>query len=86
VGGIWGAIATGILANPDYAGGVAGLIYGSADLFIGQIIAVIVTLVFCFVVSYCIIFVISKFMRVRVTEEEMLIGQDIIEHGENAYM
>jgi len=47
---------------------------------------VIVTLVFCFAVSYCIIFVISKFMRVRVTEEEMLVGQDIIEHGENAYM
>ena len=86
VGGIWGAIATGILANPDYAGGVAGLIYGSWDLFIGQIVAVIITLAFCFAVSYCIIFVISKFMRVRVTEEEMLVGQDIIEHGENAYM
>lgn len=86
VGGIWGAIATGILANPDYTDGVAGLIYGSADLFVGQIIAVIATLVFCFAVSYGIIFVLSKFMRIRVTEEEMLIGQDLIEHGENAYM
>ena len=86
VGGIWGAIATGILANPNYADGVAGLIYGSADLLIGQIIAVIITLVFCFAVSYGIIFVLSKFMRIRVTEEEMLIGQDLIEHGENAYM
>jgi Amt family ammonium transporter len=86
VGGIWGAIATGILANPDMTGGIAGLIYGSADLFIGQIVAVLGTLVFCFTVSYVIIFVLSKIMRVRVTEEEELVGQDIIEHGENAYM
>ena len=86
VGGIWGAVATGILADPDYTGGTAGLIYGSWDLLIGQIAAVAATLVFCFAVSYCIIFAISKFMRVRVTEEEMLVGQDLIEHGENAYM
>ena len=86
VGGIWGAIATGIFAVPELSGGVAGLIYGSVDLFIGQIIAVIGTLVFCFSVSYCIIWCLSKVMRVRVTEEEELVGQDLIEHGENAYM
>jgi Amt family ammonium transporter len=86
VGGIWGAIATGLLANPDYSGGVAGLIYGSADLFAGQIVAVIGTLAYCFAVSYCIIFALSKVMRVRVTYEEEQVGQDLIEHGENAYM
>ncbi len=44
------------------------------------------TLVFCFTMSYAIIWCLSKVMRVRVTEEEELVGQDIIEHGENAYM
>jgi len=86
VGGIWGAIATGIFAIPAYSGGKAGLIYGSADLFIGQIVAVLGTLVFCFAVSYAIIWGLSKVMRVRITEEEELVGQDLIEHGENAYM
>lgn len=86
VGGIWGAIATGIFAAPAYTGEVAGLIYGSADLFIGQIIAVIVTLIYCFAVSYAIIWVLSKLMRVCVTPEEELVGQDLIEHGEHAYM
>ncbi len=86
VGGIWGAIATGIFAAPAYSGGVAGLIYGSIDLFVGQIIAVIVTLIFCFAVSYGIIWCLSKVMRVRVTPEEELVGQDLIEHGEHAYM
>ena len=86
VGGIWGAIATGIFAIPEYSGGVTGLIYGSADLLIGQIVAIIGTLLFCFAVSYGIIWCLSKVMRVRVTEEEELVGQDLIEHGENAYM
>ncbi len=86
VGGIWGAIATGIFAIPEMSGGKEGLIYGSADLFIGQMVAVLATLGFCFIVSYAIIWCLSKLMRVRVTEEEELVGQDIIEHGENAYM
>lgn len=95
IGGIWGAIATGIFAESQYTGsinalgiyeeGPAGIIYGQADLLIGQIASVAMTLVFCFVASYCIIWVLSKFMPVRVSKEEEAIGQDIIEHGEPAY-
>ena len=86
MGGIWGAIATGIFASPDFVTeGYEGLIYGSADLFIGQIVAVIATLLFCFAMSYGLIWVISKFMRVRLTEEEETIGADISELGEPSY-
>ncbi len=86
VGGIWGALATGLFAVGEYTGGIEGLIYGSVDLFVGQIVAILGTLAFCFTVSYCIIWCLSKVMRVRVTEEEEMVGQDLIEHGENAYM
>lgn len=85
VGGIWGAIATGIFARPEMTGGISGLLYGGTNLFVGQIIAVIATIVFCFTVSYLIIWLLSKFMRVRCTEEEERIGQDLAEHGEPAY-
>lgn len=86
MGGIWGAIATGIFASPDFvSAGYEGLIYGSADLFLGQIVAVVATLVFCFAVSYAMIWVISKFMRVRLDEEEETIGADIAELGEPSY-
>ena len=44
------------------------------------------TLVFCFVVSYVIIWVIGRLMRVRATEDEELIGQDLVETGEPAYV
>ncbi len=86
MGGIWGAIATGIFASPDFvAAGYEGLIYGSADLFIGQIIAVVATIAFCFLMSYALIWLISKVMRVRLSEEEETIGADISELGEPSY-
>ncbi|WP_400249882.1 ammonium transporter [Methanomethylophilus alvi] len=85
VGGIWGAISTGIFAKSSLAG-VDGLIYGGVDLFVGQVVAVLATIVFCFAMSYAIIWLISKFMKVRIPEDEESIGQDIVEHGEPAYL
>ena len=85
-GGIWGAIATGIFADPALSGGIRGLAFGGTDLFVGQIAAVLITLAFCFTVSYAIIWVLSKLMRVKLTPEEEMIGQDLAEHAEPAYM
>jgi len=84
LGGIWGAIATGIFAIPALTD-TPGLLYGGTDLFIGQFLAVGFTLAYCFTVSFVIMKVISLVMRVRLTEEEEMIGADIIEHGESAY-
>ncbi len=86
IGGIWGSIATGIFAIPSMVpAGYEGLIYGGTNLFTGQIVAVVATLVFCFAVSYAIIWIMSKFMKVRLTEDEEIIGADAVEHGEPAY-
>lgn len=86
IGGIWGSIATGIFALPAMVGeGYQGLLYGGTDLFFGQIIAVVATFVFCFAVSYAIIWLLSKVMEVRLTEDEEMIGADIVEHGEPSY-
>lgn len=84
IGGIWGAIATGIFAYADLGG-----LIGSGDwhLLVGQIVAVLFTLAFCFAVSYAIIWVISKLMKgSRVSESEEMVGQDLVEHGEPAYV
>ena len=84
IGGIWGAIATGLLSTEA----CGGLVYsGDWHLIAGQIVAVVFTLVFCFVASYIIIWVIGKLMKeVRISPEEELIGQDLVEHGEPAYV
>ena len=84
IGGIWGAIATRMFSTASSG----GLIYsGDWHLIAGQIVAIVFTLVFCFVVSYIIIFVIGKLMKgVRISENEEAMGQDIVEHGEPAYV
>ena len=84
IGGIWGAIATGLFSSAVSG----GLIYsGDWHLIAGQIVAIVFTLVFCFVVSYVIIFVIGKLIKgVRISENEEAMGQDIVEHGEPAYV
>jgi len=84
IGGIWGAVATGIFAVPLLTD-TPGLIYGGASLFAGQLAAVGFTLVYCFAISFAIMKALSYFMRIRLTEEEEMIGADIIEHGESAY-
>lgn len=90
VGGIWGALATGLFAVPAItsdagADGVKGLIYGGYDLFVGQVATVGVTAVYAFVISFIIIKVIAMFMDIRLDKKEEMIGQDLIEHGEVAY-
>ena len=83
-GGILGAILTGVFATTKYAA-YDGLLYGGVNLFVGQIAAVLITLVYCFAVSYAIIFVLGKVTKVRVPAEEEVVGPDIAEHGEPSY-
>ena len=54
VGGIWGAIATGIFAVAAI-GGTAGLIEGNAGQLVTQVIAIVATMVYSFVVTLVIL-------------------------------
>ena len=82
-GGMWGAIATGLFASSEFG----GLIYsGDWHLVVGQLVAIVITVVFCFVLSYALIWVIGHVIKdTRISEKEEAMGQDIVEHGEPAY-
>ena len=82
-GGMWGAIATGLFAASEYG----GLIHsGDWHLIVGQLVAIVVTVVFCFVVSYVLIWIIGRVIKdTRISEKEEAMGQDVVEHGEPAY-
>lgn len=86
VGGMWGAVATGLWAttqiNPD---GANGLFYGEIDLFIAQIISIFVAIVFAVVGSTILFKIVSKFVEIRADEDEEVIGLDVYEHGERGY-
>ncbi len=82
IGGIWGAIATGIFAN---YGGAKGLISGNPVQLLYQLIAVAVTIVLAIVMTVLILKVTSLFTKLRVSEQDEDDGLDIAEHGEDAY-
>ncbi|WP_292465691.1 ammonium transporter [Methanolobus sp.] len=82
MGGLWGAIATGIFASAAI-GGVDGLIYGNANQFFIQILDASVAVAYAFGMTYLLAKLVDKVMGLRVTEEEEYVGLDISQHGES---
>ena len=86
VGGMWGAVATGLWATTQInPAGANGLFYGETDLFIAQIISIFVAIVFAVVGSTILFKIVSKFVEIRADEDEEVIGLDVYEHGERGY-
>jgi len=86
VGGIFGALATGVLANTAVnPAGVNGLLLGNAYQLLIQLIAVVATIAFASAVTFLILKVLSLFAPLRVSEEDEETGLDISQHGEDAY-
>ena len=87
VGGIWGAIATGIFAI-ESIGGTAGLIEGNPGVMGPQIIAVVVTIAYSLIVTLIILKVLDIIpgLGLRATEQEENEGLDISSHGERSYI
>lgn len=85
VGGMRGAIATGLFAtvsvNPD---GADGLFYGG-NLLIPQLISLVVAIALAIIGTTIIFKVVSLFMDMRVSISAESLGIDISEHGEGAY-
>jgi len=84
VGGLWGAVATGIFAV-EAVGGYSGLLQGNVDQFVAQVIGAGAAVVYAFVVTYALAKIVDSTMGLRVTEDEEYVGLDISQHGEKAY-
>lgn len=86
VGGIWGALATGLFASKAInPAGADGLFFGNPKQFLIQVIAVGVTAAYSFVVSYIIYKAIDICIKVRVSKADETTGLDLSQHHENAY-
>jgi Amt family ammonium transporter len=85
VAGIIGAIGVGVLASTSL-GGVGfpeGVTMG--DQLYVQVLSVVVTIVWCGVVSYILYKIVDLLIGLRVSEESEREGLDTTEHGERAY-
>jgi Amt family ammonium transporter len=84
IGGIVGALLTGVFAV-EAIGGTPGLIEGNAGQVLTQAYGVIVTIVYCAIVTFIILKVIDVVMGLRVDEKVETVGLDISLHGERGY-
>ena len=86
IGGIWGAIATGIFTVSVITGGTEGLIEGNPGQVGIQAVGVVATLVYSFVVSFIILFILDKIpgLGLRADESDEDLGLDLASHGEQA--
>ena len=83
VGGIWGALATGIFA----VGGI-GLVDGDARVLGYNAVAVLATIAYSFIVTFVILKILDVIpgLGLRADEADEDAGLDIALHGERAYV
>jgi len=81
VGGMTGALLTGIFASI----GSAGLLLGNSSQLVTQLEGVVASAVYASVCTLIIGFIINKTMGLKVSESEENIGLDQTQHGEVAY-
>jgi Amt family ammonium transporter len=87
IGGIWGAIATGLFATKTIPNPVGqdGLFYGNPAQFLIQLKAVVVTVAYAFVVTFVLLKAVDLVAKLRPTELEERVGLDLTQHREAGY-
>ena len=87
VGGLWGALMTGVFAL-EAIGGTKGLIEGNGAIMIEQIIAVLATGAYSLIATLIILKVLDVIpgLGLQVAEQTESVGLDVSEHGERGYV
>ena len=83
IGGIVGALLTGVFSAQSLGGTEADLAIGS-QVWV-QLISVVFTIVWCAVVTAVVMLIVKAVTGLRVSEDEERDGLDIASHGESAY-
>jgi Amt family ammonium transporter len=86
VGGVLGLIATGLFAskavNPR---GADGLFFGNPSQLGIQLVAILATIIYVFVLSFVILKIVDRIFGLRVQADEEVSGLDLTQHDESAY-
>ena len=86
VGGIWGALATGLFASKAInSAGADGLFFGNPAQLGIQFVAVLTTVVYSFVLSWILLKIVDAIFGLRVAREDEVAGLDLTEHQEAGY-
>ena len=86
VGGLVGTFAIGLLASGAAPAGVDGLLYGGGtDQLWRQLVAMVATLAYSFLVTAAIVWALERTVGFRVHEDDEMTGVDLAIHAETAY-
>jgi len=86
IGGLWGALATGLFASTAWnPGGADGLFFGNPKLFGVQAYGAFATIIYSMIVTFIILKVIDAIVGLRVDDEAEVRGLDLAEHSEAGY-
>ncbi|MFN0195187.1 MAG: ammonium transporter [Planctomycetaceae bacterium] len=88
VGGMLGAVLTGVFANSVVTGKpeVSGLLAGNVQQLINQCIGVMAAIAIAFVGTFLILKILDAVVGLRVAPEEEVRGLDLSQHGEEGYI
>ena len=85
IGGTWGSLATGIFVGVGFGGIAAFVDVSRMEQVLIQLVSIVATWAWAFIVTAIILWVIKLVMGLRVEDNDEQIGLDLTEHGETAY-
>ena len=85
IGGTWGALATGLFVGVGFGGIAAFVDVTRMEQVLIQLVSIVATWAWAFIVTVIILWVIKLIMGLRVDDNDEQIGLDLTEHGETAY-
>lgn len=86
LGGIWGALATGLWATTAVnADGADGAFFGNPSLLAIQAHGVVITTIYAFIATVALLKIVDVLIGLRVNDEDERIGLDLSQHSESAY-
>lgn len=85
IGGIIGAILTGVFASPLIQTAYSGAIYGNYRQILIQLLAVFSTIIYSGIGTFILFKFTEKTVGIRASDKHEAIGLDETQHGETAY-
>ncbi|KAG8190247.1 hypothetical protein JTE90_001331 [Oedothorax gibbosus] len=85
-GSVWGMLAVGLFVEADelmrLSKGLTGLLRGGGWRLLGvQLMAVVVVSAWSMITTFLLLFIINKFVPIRMSPEEEKAGADLVEHN-----
>jgi len=85
VGGMTGALLTGVFADAAWNGGADGLLFGNPGQLWIQFISIVIVFIYSGVLTFVILKALDVTIGIRTEPKQEGAGMDVVNHGEEAY-